>query len=89
MSKPDPIYDPEAKVYRDADGRVVMNLAGAFPAESMTAAQHAVATAFGYTAGAAPDILRVGGGAEDDENAPSQAHLDITTAFAVDAEPRV
>ncbi|HEY1190774.1 MAG TPA: hypothetical protein VGE74_24300 [Gemmata sp.] len=86
MSKPTHTFDPEAKVYRDADGRVVMDLAGAPPAESMTAAQNAVAAAFGYSPATAPDILRVvGSGANHDEDVPSQAHLDTVAAFSVES----
>jgi hypothetical protein len=91
MHKPTPshTYDPAAKVYRDADGHVVVDQSGTAPAAPLTAAQLTTAAAFGYLAEATPDILRVGPGGTSDEEVSSKAHTDIAAAFTVDQGARV
>ncbi|HEY1191450.1 MAG TPA: hypothetical protein VGE74_27695 [Gemmata sp.] len=86
-TKPD-CYNPLAETNRDTttNGYPDQSIAGASPAESMSAAQHAIAVAFGYSPATAPDtLLRVGSGARHDESVPSQAHLDTVAAFSTES----
>lgn len=89
MPNPNLTYDKLKNAFRDADGNILVDLSAPQPDVSAPTNDlvQTIAAAFGYSADAAPDILRVGSGAQPDDDAPSQAHHDIAAAFVVEAEP--